>query len=160
MPIASGLPAALERGCVTMTEIDEAVRRVLTLKQRLGLFEQPYRRGAAAERTGVGAGRRRLAREHRRTRHRDAQERVTPLCRCRIASPPRCRRPAGGRGCRDGRPVVAGRSARDACERVAGLRAALPGREVLHARRDCHPRRRARRYRSQTLDLSAARRMR
>ena len=34
-----GLPIALERGLVTVTQIDAAVRRVLRLKARLGLFE-------------------------------------------------------------------------------------------------------------------------
>jgi beta-glucosidase len=58
-----GLPVALERGLVTMEEIDEAVRRVLRLKERLGLFDDPYRRGAAAEPAEVIEQRRRLARE-------------------------------------------------------------------------------------------------
>jgi beta-glucosidase len=40
-----GLPTALERGQVTMIEVDVAVRRVLELKARLGLFDDPYRRG-------------------------------------------------------------------------------------------------------------------
>src|SRR5271155_4571220 len=40
-----GLPTALERGLVTMAEIDESVRRVLVLKELLGLFDDPYRRG-------------------------------------------------------------------------------------------------------------------
>ena len=44
-----GLPAALERGLVTIDEIDECVRRVLRLKERLGLFDDPYRRGATSE---------------------------------------------------------------------------------------------------------------
>jgi beta-glucosidase len=43
-----GLPEALERGLVAMPTIDRAVRRVLLLKQRLGLFEDPHRRLAAA----------------------------------------------------------------------------------------------------------------
>jgi beta-glucosidase len=38
------LPEALERKLVDQEDIDSAVRRVLTLKQRLGLFEDPYRR--------------------------------------------------------------------------------------------------------------------
>ena len=58
-----GLPVALQRGLVSMTEIDDAVRRVLALKLRLGLFEQPYRRGATAEGAAALARRRRLARE-------------------------------------------------------------------------------------------------
>jgi beta-glucosidase len=58
-----GLPIALERGLVTVEEIDESVRRVLRLKERLGLFEDPYRRGSARESAGVLAERRRLARD-------------------------------------------------------------------------------------------------
>jgi beta-glucosidase len=45
-----------------MAEIDEAVRRVLNLKERLGLFEDPYRRGSARESAAVLAQRRQLAR--------------------------------------------------------------------------------------------------
>jgi beta-glucosidase len=58
-----GLPVALERGLVTMDDIDECVRRVLRLKERLGLFDDPYRRGASAEAVATIAARRRLARE-------------------------------------------------------------------------------------------------
>jgi beta-glucosidase len=43
-----GLPEALERGLITVTEIDASVLRVLRLKERLGLFDDPYRRGAVA----------------------------------------------------------------------------------------------------------------
>src|ERR1700675_1235788 len=57
-----GLPMALERGWVTIGEIDAAVRRVLTLKKRLGLFDDPYRRGAVPETAAALASRRRLAR--------------------------------------------------------------------------------------------------
>ncbi|WP_193227637.1 glycoside hydrolase family 3 N-terminal domain-containing protein [Aureimonas psammosilenae] len=39
-----GLPVALERGLVAVEAIDTAVRRVLTLKERLGLFDDPFRR--------------------------------------------------------------------------------------------------------------------
>ena len=45
-----GLPAALERGLVDDGRIDAAVLRVLTLKERLGLFDDPYRRGAGGTR--------------------------------------------------------------------------------------------------------------
>jgi beta-glucosidase len=58
-----GLPVALERGLVTMDEIDESVRRVLILKQRLGLFEDPYRRGSNPESPAAIDARRRLARD-------------------------------------------------------------------------------------------------
>jgi len=57
-----GLPVALERGLVTVAEIDESVRRVLRLKERLGLFDDPYRRGATAESAAAVAHRRQLAR--------------------------------------------------------------------------------------------------
>ncbi len=58
-----GLPVALSRGWVSMDEIDTAVRRVLHLKQRLGLFDDPYRRGAVPQTTGEQAACRELARQ-------------------------------------------------------------------------------------------------
>lgn len=58
-----GLPIALERERVTMAEIDAAVRRVLTLKEKLGLFDDPYRRGARKDTAAAIANRRRIARE-------------------------------------------------------------------------------------------------
>jgi len=57
-----GLPVALERGRISMTEIDTAVARVLRLKERLGLFDDPYRRGARPETPATLARRRELAR--------------------------------------------------------------------------------------------------
>ena len=42
-----GLPEALERSLVTMATIDASVTRVLKLKERLGLFDDPYSRGSA-----------------------------------------------------------------------------------------------------------------
>jgi beta-glucosidase len=58
-----GLPVALKRGVVSVAEIDEAVRRVLRLKERLGLFDDPYRRGKHTESPAALGNRRRLARE-------------------------------------------------------------------------------------------------
>jgi beta-glucosidase len=58
-----GLPVALERGLVKQAEIDESVCRVLALKARLGLFEDPYGRGATAENVTAVTQRRRLSRE-------------------------------------------------------------------------------------------------
>ena len=58
-----GLPEALKRGLVTMVEIDASVRRVLDLKDRLGLFDDPYRRGSAWPHGARDAERRELARE-------------------------------------------------------------------------------------------------
>lgn len=57
-----GLPIALDRGLVSMAEIDLSVRRVLALKERLGLFDDPYRRGSQAEAPEVLTLRRQLAR--------------------------------------------------------------------------------------------------
>lgn len=57
-----GLPIALDRGWVSSADIDESVRRVLTLKSRLGLFDDPYRRGSAPETADALWMRRRLAR--------------------------------------------------------------------------------------------------
>jgi beta-glucosidase len=56
------LPSAVERGLVSVTQIDEAVRRVLTLKERLGLFADPYRRGSMPQTAASVAQRRVLAR--------------------------------------------------------------------------------------------------
>lgn len=54
------LPARAQDGRVSMTEIDEAVRRMLRLKYRLGLFEDPYARHDAARERAVT-----LTAEHR-----------------------------------------------------------------------------------------------
>jgi beta-glucosidase len=56
-----GLPLALERNLVAMGDIDAAVRRVLSLKERLDLFQDPYRRGRADN--GMTAQARALARD-------------------------------------------------------------------------------------------------
>jgi beta-glucosidase len=58
-----GLPRALEQGRVTIAEIDTSVRRVLRLKERLGLFDDPYRRGSTNESAATIAARRELARD-------------------------------------------------------------------------------------------------
>jgi beta-glucosidase len=57
-----GLPVALRRGAVSIAEIDESVRRVLILKERMGLFDDPYRRGKTLESAQALANRRHLAR--------------------------------------------------------------------------------------------------
>ena len=57
-----GLPVALERGLVTVMDIEESVRRVLQLKEQLGLFDDPYRRGARPEAAAAVTHRRKLAR--------------------------------------------------------------------------------------------------
>ena len=58
-----GLPAALQRGLVTLAEIDACVRRVLALKARLGLFDDPYRRRAPVMTAERIASHRHAARE-------------------------------------------------------------------------------------------------
>ncbi len=45
----TGLPEAVARGLVTSATIDAAVERVLNLKHRLGLFDDPYRRCSGPE---------------------------------------------------------------------------------------------------------------
>ena len=57
-----GLPIALERGLVSMQQIDTAVRRVLRLKEQLGLFDDPYGRCETRESAQAIARRRALAR--------------------------------------------------------------------------------------------------
>ncbi len=59
-----GLPEALERGLVGIERVDQSVRRVLALKERLGLLDDPYRRcGAPPASPTTKAERRALARE-------------------------------------------------------------------------------------------------
>lgn len=57
-----GLPVALSRGLAVIEDIDESLWRVLRLKERLGLFDDPYRRGAQPETAAALTERRRLAR--------------------------------------------------------------------------------------------------
>lgn len=57
-----GLPEALARGLVRSEQVDAAVRRVLRLKEALGLFDDPYRRGARAEAPAAVQARHALAR--------------------------------------------------------------------------------------------------
>ncbi len=58
-----GLPSALEQGLVAMEQIDTAVRRVLRLKEQLGLFDDPYGRCRTHESQTTIARRRALARK-------------------------------------------------------------------------------------------------
>ena len=59
---SQGLPEAIARGLVSIDLVDAAVRRVLKLKEHLGLFDDPYRRGSAGTPTAAKA-RIELARE-------------------------------------------------------------------------------------------------
>jgi beta-glucosidase len=60
-----GLATALARGLVALEEIEAAARRVLILKERLGLFDDPFRRGSTSAPANASKSktRRRLARE-------------------------------------------------------------------------------------------------
>jgi beta-glucosidase len=128
-----GLPVALQRGLVSMPEIDEAVRRVLTLKERLGLFDQPYGRGATAE-TGVVLA-------HRRQLARAIGARAIVMLKNENAALPLAgsiRRLAVVGPLADARsemrgPWPAAAEAEAHVSVVAGLRAALPETQILHA---------------------------
>jgi beta-glucosidase len=130
---ARGLVPALERGLVTVATIDEAVRRVLRLKERLGLFDDPCRRGAAAPDAGRPPARRGLAREAARRaivllRHEGG---VLPLRsdirRVAVVGPLADAR-ADMRG-----PWSAAGDAADPVTILEGVRAALPQASIVHA---------------------------
>ena len=128
-----GLPVALERGLVGIAAVDVAVRRVLTLKVRLGLFADPYRRGTTPESAALISAHRALARVVAarslvllrnagdalplRTSLRDVAV-IGPLA----DSSPDMRGPWWGAAAEGGQVTV-----------LAGLRAALPGASIRHA---------------------------
>src|SRR5271163_1797684 len=128
-----GLPEALKRGLVTMAEIDVSVRRVLDLKQRLGLFDDPYRRGSAWPHGARDAERGELAREVGRRAivlltHRAP---VLPL-------PPETRRialigPLAAASREMLGPWASAGPAQDAVSILEGLKAALPQCRIDHA---------------------------
>src|SRR3984957_2291574 len=125
-----GLPVALKRGLVTMADIDVCVRRVLTLKEQLGLFDNPYGRGKV-ESADVLAARRGLA--------RDVGARSVVMLK----------NDAGALPILGGKPAVIGPLAdaaadmrgcwaaaglpKDCVSVLAGLRTALPGQEIAYA---------------------------
>jgi beta-glucosidase len=127
-----GLPIALERGQVSMVEIDQSVRRVLRLKEQLGLFDDPYRRGAKPEAAAALAQRRQLARSiGARAIVMLKNDRATlPLAafrRLAVVGPladaaAEMSGPWWGAAGKEGHVSV-----------VAGLRALLPESQVLHA---------------------------
>ena len=127
-----GLPAALERGMVRIEQIDEAVGRVLALKARLGLFEDPYRRGATPENPTAIAARRRLAR-HVGTRaivlltNRDEALPLRGNMRDLALIGPLADAPAEMRG-----PWWSAATPEEQVGVLAGLREALPRTRILH----------------------------
>jgi beta-glucosidase len=130
-----GLPAALERGDVSVTDIDAAVRRVLMLKARLGLFEDPYREGAVGV---LGASDRQAHREMAREAARRSivllthRDNLLPI----LTAP---RRMAVLGPLADAREEMlgpwsgAGRAA-DMVTFLEGLREAWPQSEITHAK--------------------------
>lgn len=133
----NGLPIALEQGRVTIEEIDACVRRVLRLKEQLGLFDDPYRRGATPEAAAVIAERHALARDVARRsvvllkNERNNDRDVLPLSAaakslCVIGpladASTEMKGPWWGAGERE--PAVSV---------LAGLRAALPDTDIRHA---------------------------
>jgi beta-glucosidase len=128
-----GLPIALQRGLVTMTEIDQSVRRVLRLKERLGLFDDPFRRGSQNAPAAARGEWRRLAREVAAraivmlTNTRDALPLDPPPKRLAVLGPladvsAEMRGPWWAAAPPEGHVTV-----------LEGLRAALPAAEVRHA---------------------------
>jgi len=126
-----GLPTALERGMVTMVEIDAAVRRVLTLKERLGLFDDPYRRGSKSEMPATVANRRRIAREvaTRSIVMLKNELEVLPFGPLRTIA---VIGPLANAPTEMGGPWAAAANPAEHVGVLAGLCSALPGSEILH----------------------------
>jgi beta-glucosidase len=131
-----GLPEALERGLVSMTSIDASVRRVLTLKERLGLFDDPYRRGSAEPQRAGAAERRELAREIGRRAivlltlraHRAGILPLSPKMRRIALIGPLADAPGEMLG-----PWASAGRSEDAVSILEGLKAALPRCRIDHA---------------------------
>ena len=128
-----GLPIALRRRRVVMTDIDESVWRVLRLKERLGLFDDPYRRGAVAESPAALIERRRIARDiaTRAIVLLRNQADVLPL----IPAPRHLAviGPLADAAAEMGGPWAAAGEPAAHISVLAGIRAALPESELLHA---------------------------
>ncbi|TPV98200.1 MAG: Periplasmic beta-glucosidase [Beijerinckiaceae bacterium] len=130
---SQGLAPGIGRGLVSIEDIDAAVRRVLKLKERLGLFDAPYRRGTdAAPAPGLSAARRDLACEAgRRSIVLLTNDQVLPLSsglrRIALIGPL-----ADARADMLGSWAMAGNAA-DAVTIREGLTAALPDAEIAFA---------------------------
>ncbi len=128
-----GLPEALKRGLVTMTEIDASVRRVLKLKERLGLFDDPYRRGSVRPDAAIAAERRELSREAGRRAivlltNRAARLPLSPEMRRIALIGPLAAAPVEMLG-----PWASAGRAQSAVSILEGLKAALPQCRINHA---------------------------
>jgi beta-glucosidase len=121
----------LDRGLVGIGQIDAAVRRVLLLKERLGLFEDPYARCRTVESPETLARRRALARSvGARAMLLLKNSGVLPLATPRRLAllGPLADAAAEMRG-----PWWAAGVAENHVSVLAGFRAALPQAQVLHA---------------------------
>lgn len=128
-----GLPSAVDRGLVRPAQINQAVRRVLVLKERLGLFENPYRRGSRRETAAAVEKRRRLARTvgARAIVMLKNERSVLPLAAsvrrlCVIGPLADAPEEMGG-------PWSAAADPKAHVSVVAGLTAALPDAKIVHA---------------------------
>ncbi len=124
------LPNALARGLVELEHIDAAVGRVLRLKQKLGLFDDPYRRVPPAEFSAQTMAE--LAADAaRRSITLLVNRDILPLpanSRRIAVIGPLADAPAEMRG-----PWALAGSAEDCVTTLAGLRAALPQCEIVFA---------------------------
>ncbi|MGO9483035.1 MAG: glycoside hydrolase family 3 N-terminal domain-containing protein [Rhodomicrobium sp.] len=125
-----GLPQALGRGLVSEADIDTAVKRVLDLKVRLGLFERPFADGSALPQ-GTRENRRAIAREAARKSIVLLQNRggILPLTAPAklVVAGPLADAPGEMLG-----PWHAAGKAEEAASFLQGLRGALPGLEIAH----------------------------
>ena len=137
----SGLPEALDRGLVAEATIDAAVARVLALKERLGLLDDPYRRCAGPDRARRPRPRRRAATP---PPARSSSCRTTAPCPCPplpAASRSSARSPTRRARCSAPGPAPGAATRRSSV--LAGLRAALPDAAHRPRRRRRHRGRRA-----------------
>jgi beta-glucosidase len=135
---------AVERGLLGEAEIDEVVRRILTLKFRMGLFENPRRPDREAQRRVVGCA------QHRELNLRAAREAIVllandgtlPLDAAKLSRLAVVGPNADNAGAQLGDwslgspqyPPGFGQHPRELTRSVLdGVRARLPGCEVLHA---------------------------
>lgn len=130
-----GLSTALERGSISMDELNDRVRRVLGLKWSLGLFDDPYRRPGSHTKLDapLSMDRRALARDAARRSIVLLQNRgdVLPLrafARIALIGPL-----ADARSEMLG-PWASAGNPNDAVGILEGVRSALPTAEVSHAR--------------------------
>jgi beta-glucosidase len=121
------LKEALARGLALATDIDAAVRRVLTLKQKLGLFDDPYRRlkaprPAAPREAALDVARRSIA----LLENKGVLPLAASMPRLAVVGPL-----ADARAEMAGPWAVAG-SAESAVTILEGLKAALPQTDIVY----------------------------